>query len=43
MANVVMFQSGGYRFITHAFQYSGGVAAEPGLRSSAPGWRECCR
>ena len=31
MANVVMFQSGGYRFITHAFQYSGGVAAEPGF------------
>ena len=31
MANVVMFQPGGYRFITHAFQYSGGVAAEPGF------------
>jgi hypothetical protein len=31
MANVVMFQPGGYRFIAHAFQYSGGVAAEPGF------------
>ena len=24
--------AGGYRFITHQFQYSGGVAAEPGFR-----------
>jgi hypothetical protein len=31
MANVVTFQPGGYRFIEHAFQYSGGVAAEPGF------------
>ena len=31
MANVVMFQPGGYRFIAHAFQYSGGVAAAPGF------------
>ena len=31
MANVVTFQPGGYRFIAHAFQYSGGVAAEPGF------------
>jgi len=27
----VTFQPGGYRFIEHAFQYSGGVAAEPGF------------
>ena len=25
------FAPGGYRFLTHAFQYSGGVAAEPGF------------
>lgn len=25
------FVPGGYRFLTHAFQYSGGVAAEPGF------------
>jgi hypothetical protein len=31
MANVVRFQPGGYRFIEHAFQYSGGVVAEPGF------------
>ncbi|MGH7029012.1 MAG: 2-amino-5-chloromuconate deaminase CnbZ, partial [Stellaceae bacterium] len=31
MANVVSFEPGGYRFIEHAFQYSGGVAAEPGF------------
>jgi hypothetical protein len=31
MANVVTFQPGGYRFIEHAFQYSGDVAAEPGF------------
>ena len=28
MANVETFQPGGYRFIKHAFQYLGGVAAE---------------
>jgi hypothetical protein len=32
MPAVQSFAPGGYRFITHAFQYSGGVAAEPGLR-----------
>src|SRR5262247_2888104 len=31
MAKVVTFEPGGYRFIEHAFQYSGGVAAEPGF------------
>ena len=31
MANVVAFQPGGYRFIEHAFQYSGGVAAKHGF------------
>jgi hypothetical protein len=31
MADVVTFEPGGYRFIEHAFQYSGGVAAEPGF------------
>jgi hypothetical protein len=29
---VQRFPAGGYRFITHQFQYSGGVAAEPGFR-----------
>ncbi len=28
---VQTFSPGGYRFIEHAFQYSGGVAAEPGF------------
>src|SRR4029079_18673218 len=32
MPAVQSFAPGGYRFITHAFQYSGGVAAEPGFR-----------
>src|SRR4029077_6562191 len=32
MPNVQPFPAGGYRFLTHAFQYSGGVAAEPGFR-----------
>ncbi len=32
MPTVRPFIPGGYRFITHAFQYSGGVAAEPGFR-----------
>jgi hypothetical protein len=32
MPTVQPFAPGGYRFITHAFQYSGGVAAEPGFR-----------
>lgn len=31
MANVVGFERGGYCFLEHAFQYSGGVAAEPGF------------
>jgi hypothetical protein len=32
MPTVQPFPAGGYRFITHQFQYSGGVAAEPGFR-----------
>jgi hypothetical protein len=32
MPNVQPFTSGGYRFIPGPFQYSGGVAAEPGFR-----------
>jgi hypothetical protein len=32
MPEVVPFAPGGYRFLTHQFQYSGGVAAEPGFR-----------
>jgi hypothetical protein len=30
MADVVTFGSGGYRYLSAVFQYSGGVAAEPG-------------
>jgi hypothetical protein len=30
VANVIAFPAGGYRYISGAFQYSGGVAAEPG-------------
>jgi hypothetical protein len=32
MPTVQSFPAGGYRFISHQFQYSGGVAAEPGFR-----------
>src|SRR5262244_2248950 len=32
MPTVQPFPAGGYRFISHQFQYSGGVAAEPGFR-----------
>jgi hypothetical protein len=32
MASVQRFDPGGYRFLTHQFQYSGGVVAEPGFR-----------
>src|SRR5262252_8256256 len=32
MTTVQPFPAGGYRFISHQFQYSGGVAAEPGFR-----------
>ena len=32
MPTVDPFPAGGYRFIVHRFQYSGGVAAEPGFR-----------
>ena len=31
MANVIVFAPGGYRYISAVFQYSGGVAAEPGF------------
>ena len=31
MGKVVVFQPGGYRYISAFFQYSGGVAAEPGF------------
>jgi hypothetical protein len=31
MPTVQSFPAGGYRFISHQFQYSGGVAAEPGF------------
>jgi hypothetical protein len=32
MSTAQPFPAGGYRFIAHQFQYSGGVAAEPGFR-----------
>src|SRR5246127_3375912 len=32
MSTVQPFPAGGYRFISPPFQYSGGVAAEPGFR-----------
>ena len=36
MSHVRVFAPGGYRFINAVFQYSGGVAAEPGHRGEAP-------
>lgn len=32
MANVVVFEPGGFRYISAVFQYSGGVAAQPGFQ-----------
>ena len=32
MSTIQPFPAGGYRFISHQFQYSGGAAAEPGFR-----------
>ena len=32
MSIVQPFPAGGYRFLSHQFQYSGGVVAEPGFR-----------
>ena len=31
MPNVIVFAPGGYRYISAVFQYSSGVAAEPGF------------
>jgi hypothetical protein len=31
LANVIVFEPGGYRYIEGVFQYSGGVAAETGF------------
>jgi hypothetical protein len=31
MSNLIVFQPGGYRFIESVFQFSGGVAAQPGF------------
>ena len=35
-----MFQAGGYRYIKAVFQYSGGVAAEPGYEIERAAFRE---
>ncbi len=32
MSNVLKFEAGGYRYVDGVFQYSAGVAAEPGFR-----------
>ena len=37
---VQAFAPGGYRFIPAVFQYSGGVAAEPGFRIARAAFRE---
>ena len=31
MAETAVFEAGGYRYVRGPFQYSGGVAAEPGF------------
>ena len=44
MPTVRPFPAGGYRFINHQFQYSGGVVAEPGFGiepHAAPGTMLC--
>jgi hypothetical protein len=38
MPTVQPFPAGGYRFISHQFQYSGEVAAEPGFRIERAGF-----
>lgn len=40
MASVVKFEPGGYRYVAGVFQYSGGVAAEPGFRLRRVRFRE---
>ena len=42
MPTVQSFPAGGYRFISHQFQYSGGVAAEPGFRVPPQSCRPLC-
>src|SRR5262252_991207 len=43
MPTVQPFPAGGYRFIRHQFQYSGGVAAEPGFRIERVRFARCLR
>jgi hypothetical protein len=40
MANVIVFPDGGYRFIKGVFQYSAGVAAEPGFEMERVRFRQ---
>ena len=43
MAEVSVFQAGGYRCIKAGFQYSGGVAAEPGYEIERARFASLCR
>src|SRR5215472_11978981 len=43
MPTVQPFPAGGYCFISHQFQYSGGVAAEPGFRIECVRFARCLR
>ncbi len=41
MTEVIPFPAGGYRFISGAFQYSGGIAAEPGYEIERARFAAC--
>ena len=41
MTEVIAFPAGGYRYISGAFQYSGGVAAEPGYELERARFATC--
>ena len=43
MTEVIAFPAGGYRYISGAFPYSGGVAAEPGYELERARFAACCR
>ena len=43
MYRTAVFKEGGYRYIPSVFQYSGGVAAEPGFQLEQVGLNLYCQ